>query len=277
MRPVGWPMASSQGVLDGGDHAVGHRRLVHPERGVDRADHPVQALQQLVRVVQRPVREDVGLGAGEDRDRRPGASFSAATSSIRASSASGVTWSPKPCDAEWSVTARYSHPRRSAVLAPSARASGARRESVVWQCRSPRRSLELDQPRQRAVAPRRRAPRGPRAARAGSTRSRAARRPPPRSRTSASCRPRRTGSRTRDTCSPRRTAASRSCTLWALAPVKCCRTLPNWSGATTRRSTFIPGVRHDPRARVAGGRDRLHQRQLGQRRDQAPDVARRWR
>ncbi len=43
-----------------------------------------------------------------------------------------------------------------------------------------------------------------------------------------------------ETCSPRRTAASRSCTLWALAPVKCCSTLPNWSGATTLRSTFRP-------------------------------------
>ena len=32
------------GVLDRGDHALGHRRLVHPEGGVDRADHPVQAL-----------------------------------------------------------------------------------------------------------------------------------------------------------------------------------------------------------------------------------------
>ena len=65
--------------------------------------------------------------------------LSAATSSIRASSASGVTWLPKPCEAEWSVTARYSQPRASAA---SAICSSVWRpsDSVVWQCRSPRRS-----------------------------------------------------------------------------------------------------------------------------------------
>ena len=57
-------------------------------------------------------------------------SLSAAISSIRASSASGVTWLPKPCEAEWSVTARYSQPRALRRLdhllerlAPVARAS----------------------------------------------------------------------------------------------------------------------------------------------------------
>ncbi len=41
--------------------------------------------------------------------------LSARISSIRSASASGVTWSPNPCEAEWSVTARYSSPRPRAA------------------------------------------------------------------------------------------------------------------------------------------------------------------
>ena len=68
--------------------------------------------------------------------------LSAATSSIRASSASGVTWSPNPCEAEWSVTARYSQPRLRAVSTISS-SVWRPSESVVWQCRSPRRSSSV--------------------------------------------------------------------------------------------------------------------------------------
>src|ERR1700709_2179413 len=39
---------------------------------------------------------------------------------------------------------------------------------------------------------------------------------------------------------PRATASSRSCTLWALEPVKCCSRLPNAAGGTIRRSTATP-------------------------------------
>ena len=39
---------------------------------------------------------------------------------------------------------------------------------------------------------------------------------------------------------PRATASSRSCTLWALEPVKCCSRLPKAAGATIRRSTETP-------------------------------------
>ena len=81
--------------------------------------------------------------------------FSSRTSSIRRSSSSGVTWLPKPCEAEWSVMARYSSPRSraaaaicSAVWRPS--------EAVVWLCRSPRRSSSVDQLRQARPARRRR-------------------------------------------------------------------------------------------------------------------------
>ena len=104
-------------------------------------------------------------------------------------------------------------------------------------------ALEVRQRRSdRAARPRAppRARRGPRAARAGSTAARAARRPPPRSRSAASRRTRRRGSRTRRCAGPRRTALSRSATLWALEPVKCWSTLPNWSGSTTLRSIFMP-------------------------------------
>ena len=67
---------------------------------------------------------------------------------------------------------------------------------------------------------------------------------------------------------PLRTAASRSCTLWSLEPVKCCSTLPNWSGATTLRSTFRPAwvvARAPAGPRLLHG---LHDRQLLQRRDE---------
>src|SRR5262249_29868715 len=48
-------------VLDGGDHALGHRLLGDPKGGVDACDHPVQAGEQLVLVVERAVGEDVDL------------------------------------------------------------------------------------------------------------------------------------------------------------------------------------------------------------------------
>ena len=86
------------------------------------------------------------------------------------------------------------------------------------------------------------------------TSGRGARRPPPRSRSAASRRSRRRGSRTRETCSPRRTAASRSATLCAVEPVKCCRRLPKLSGSTTRRSTGRP-VCVRPRAAFSLGAD----------------------
>ena len=55
-------------VLDRGDHPLGHRLLAHPERGVRAGDHPVEPFEQLVVVVERAVREDVDLAAGEQLD-----------------------------------------------------------------------------------------------------------------------------------------------------------------------------------------------------------------
>ncbi len=43
-----------------------------------------------------------------------------------------------------------------------------------------------------------------------------------------------------DTERPCLTAASRSCTLWSLEPVKCCSRFPKAAGGTIRRSTEIP-------------------------------------
>ena len=42
------------------------------------------------------------------------------------------------------------------------------------------------------------------------------------------------------TLSPRRTASSRSATLCALEPVRCCSRFPNVPGATIRSSTRVP-------------------------------------
>ena len=72
---------------------------------MDAADRPVELGQQIVRVVERPVGQDVDLGAGEQPEAaRP--ELNARTSSIRSSNRFGETWSPKPWLAEWSVTAR---------------------------------------------------------------------------------------------------------------------------------------------------------------------------
>ena len=103
-------------------------------------------------------------------------------------------------------------------------------------------------------------------------RARAPRRPPPRSRSAASRRSRRRGSRTRRRAGPRRTADSRSATLCALAPVKCCSTLPNWSGSTTLRSTFMPACVSTRAPASPAELHRLDQRQLGQRRGQRGGV-----
>ena len=75
---------------------------------------------------------------------------------------------------------------------------------------------------------------------------------------------RRRGSRTRETCSPRRTAASRSATLCALEPVKCCSRLPNWSGSTTRRSIGRPVCVRAAGGVVARRRGRLDEVELAE-------------
>ena len=101
--------------------------------------------------------------------------------------------------------------------------------STVISCGSPARparGLELAA----ALAQLRRDPR----------RARAARRPPPRSRSAVVSPVASSRIPYSLTCSPRRTAASRSATLCAFEPVKCWSTLPNWSGSTTLRSTFMP-------------------------------------
>ena len=130
----------------------------------------------------------------------------------------------------------------------------------MWECRSPRRSSSVDELGQRAGRARPPARRGPRAARAGSTAGRAARRP-------ASSVAQRSVSPVAssrmpysETCSPRRTAASRSATLWSLEPVKCWSTLPNWSGATILRSTLMPAWQPHARAGLAGLLHRLDER-----------------
>ena len=85
-----------------------------------------------------------------------------------------------------------------------------------------------------------RARRGSRAARARCRRGRAARRPPPRWRRCGVSPSASSSTPYSDTCRPRRTAARRRASLCCLEPVKCWSRLPNCSGATMRRSTFIP-------------------------------------
>ena len=68
LAPGGMADRVDERVLDRGDHAVGHLLRAHPERGVHGGDHPVEALEQLVGVVERAVREDVALGADQDLD-----------------------------------------------------------------------------------------------------------------------------------------------------------------------------------------------------------------
>ena len=69
---------------------------------------------------------------------------------------------------------------------------------------------------------------------------RAARRPPARWRSGASSPVSSSSMPYSLTCSPRLTAYSRSATLCCLEPVRCWSTFPNWSGATTRKSTASP-------------------------------------
>ncbi len=111
----------------------------------------------------------------------------------------------------------------------------------MWQCRSPRRSPTLHQRRGACPPPRPRARRGSRAAPARCSSSPAARRPPSSVAQRCVC----PGgvvehARTRRRAGPVRTAASRSAMLCSLEPVKCWSRLPNWSGATIRRSTCTP-------------------------------------
>ena len=57
-----------QGMLERGDHALGHRLLAHGEGRVHAGDHPVELAQQLVLVVERAVGQDVDLAAREQLD-----------------------------------------------------------------------------------------------------------------------------------------------------------------------------------------------------------------
>ncbi len=57
-------------VLDGPDHPIRHRRLVHVEAGVHRCDDDVQPCQNLILQVEGTVREDVHFDAAEDVERR---------------------------------------------------------------------------------------------------------------------------------------------------------------------------------------------------------------
>ncbi len=62
-----------------------------------------------------------------------------ATRSICSRSCAGETSLPKPCEAEWSVIARYSYPSSRAACAISSIVA-LPSEATVWQCRSPRMS-----------------------------------------------------------------------------------------------------------------------------------------
>ena len=139
----------------------------------------------------------------------------------------------------------------------------------MCECRSPRRSSSRDQLGQR--------PGGGRlelaAALAQLGRDPGQAEPlvdaPPRSRSASSRPSRRRGSRTPRRAARACTADSRSATLWSLEPVKCCSTLPNWSGATTLRSTFRPAWSITRAPGVARGSGRTPRRVPGERGDHA--------
>ena len=155
---------------------------------------------------------------------------------------------------------------------PSPRAvAGRRRASCGSAGRRAGRSSSTG-PAAPPPASRPRARRGPRAARAGSSRARASRRPPPRSRSAVVSPVASSRIPYSDTCSPRRTADSRSATLCALEPVKCCSTLPNWSGSTTFRSTFMPEWVTSRAPAVAGLRAPTRRAAARQRGDQRGGV-----
>jgi hypothetical protein len=48
-------------VADGGDHPRCHRRGRHPQLRVHAGDHDVELAEQLIRLVERAVLEDVDL------------------------------------------------------------------------------------------------------------------------------------------------------------------------------------------------------------------------
>ena len=136
----------------------------------------------------------------------------------------------------------------------------------MWQCRSPRMSLELDQ-LAAAVAVRAPPParRGPRAARARCRRGRAARRPP-----ASVAHVRVRAGRVVEhavlgdvqaRAAPR---ASRSAALCAPEPVKCCSRLPSCAGLDDPQVDADARVGARPRARRAGRADALDLLELGE-------------
>ncbi len=56
------------GVVHGGEHAPRHFVFGHAEARVDRSDHEVEPVEHVWSVVERAVRQDVGLDAFEHAD-----------------------------------------------------------------------------------------------------------------------------------------------------------------------------------------------------------------
>src|SRR5262245_17179311 len=53
-------------IVEGGEQPLGHRDAVHREAGVNRAHHEIEAVENLVRVIESSVGEDIGLDSFED-------------------------------------------------------------------------------------------------------------------------------------------------------------------------------------------------------------------
>ena len=167
-------------VLDRAQEAVGHLLAVLVERRVDRGDDDVERGEAVVGEIQRAVRPDVALDAGEQPD---------AVLAVERADPRGVRERARFVEA-------VGHRERLAVvgdrdvLEPGGACAGLAMSatlsrpsvSVVCMCRSPRRSPPLDQAGQRRAVRRPRSRRGPRAVPAGSRPGRAPRRSPPPSR-----------------------------------------------------------------------------------------------
>ena len=165
---------------------------------------------------------------------------------------------------------------RAARLRPSPRACCGRRRASCGSAgrRGCRRARSGPAACPRAPPSARR---GPRAAPARCRRSRAARRPPPRSRRASTSPLSVSVIPCSETERPRATASSRSCTLWALEPVKCCSRLPKAAGGDDPQvdRDAVVGLRAD--AVGAGGAGGGDQRVVGEVLGERRRAPRRWR
>ena len=162
IRPFGWLRQRTCGL-----RSASSTRLVISRRGirwpaVDARLHPVELGEHVVGEVEPPVGEDVALDPAQDAERREhlvrGGDLLALAADVVGVEARGRRRRPacgRRSRGTRSRASRAARPISSTLALPS--------DHVVWQCRSPRMSRQLDERR------RRRRGTAPRAAPAGTT------------------------------------------------------------------------------------------------------------